>query len=142
VRFYWHPHLPGQPVAPGASFTFSDGAQTRTVRSTEFSTQESGTPYSAYFETVVRDSLRITTVLQAASGDTLAVGGLTLPLRPDWHWGVSAAVNRRSTVLSEPGLDPARFRDYWPLRGQENQPDPLVLYLRYAGQSISRPTPH
>lgn len=142
VRFYWHPHVPGQVEMPHVSFTFADRGQARTVRSTEFSTEQLGTPYSAYFETAPRDSLRVTAVLHAAGGDTLAVGGLVLPLRPDWHWGVSAAVNRRSTVLREPGLDPERFRDHWTIRGQESEPDPLVLYLRYAGRSISRPTPH
>lgn len=52
-----------------------------------------------------------------------------------------AAVDRRSTILGTPGIDPQTFRDYWVLRGQEGAADPLALYLTYGGASISAPTP-
>ncbi|HEX5871581.1 MAG TPA: hypothetical protein VFY65_14240 [Longimicrobium sp.] len=121
------------------SFRFHDGRRVREARSTAFSTVNLASPY---YETSTRDSLRVTAVVHGPAGDTVGVGGLTLPLRRDWYWEVTAQVTLRSRILNDPELDPARFRDYWPLRGQQGASHPLVLALRHAGSSISRPGVH
>lgn len=142
VRFYVLPNPRDGVGTPEMTFHFHDGRQRRQVRSTTFSTENLASPYSPYFETAARDSLRVTAVVHGPAGDTAGTGALTLPLRRDWYWEVTAQVMRRSHLLADPELDPARFRDYWPLRGQEGASDPLVLALRHAGNSISRPGVH
>lgn len=140
VRFQLDPGASGA-APPRVTFYFDDGRTRRTTSSTAFSTEHSGTPYSRYFETASAGTLRVTAVLWDAGGDTLAVGGLALPLRPDQELGVLAGVARRSVILRRPGIDPARFREAWPVRGEEGAGDPVVLYLAWAARSISRPTP-
>jgi hypothetical protein len=139
VRFRFDPWTEGDTTSV-LTVTFDDGRRVRTTRSTAWSA-ETRQRFSPYFETAASDSLRVSTVLHSAAGDTLAVGGLVLPLHPDRHWGVDAALARRSTILSLPGIDPQRFRHHWRLRGQEGAADPVSLYLVYGGGSISRPTP-
>jgi hypothetical protein len=140
VRFQFDARAPGV-AAPRVTFTFHDGRTRRTVSSTGFSTERSGTPYSRYFETAAEGTLEVAAVLQGGAGDTLAAGTVALPLRPGQEWGVLAGVMRRSLVLRRPGIDPARFREAWPLRGEEGASDPVVLYLAYASRSTSRPLP-
>lgn len=139
VTFSYAPYAPDPRDTAQVTFTFDDGRGPRTVASTAFTTRDWATPHSADYDTGARDSLRITAVLQAASGETLAVGRLVLPPRPDWEWGIHAAVARRSSILSEPGLDPRTFRDFWPLRGQEGEADPLAFYLTYRARSLTSP---
>jgi hypothetical protein len=126
---------------PRVDFELDDGRTRRAISSTAFSTELSGTPYSRWFETPGEGTLRVRAVLRDARGDTLAAGALALALRPDQEIGILAGVARRSLVARTPGIDPARFRDAWPLRGEETSADPVVLYLLSATRSISRPAP-
>ncbi len=133
------PYAPAPGDTAQVTFTVDDGRGPRTVESTEFTTEDWATPHSRDLPVAARDSLRIQAVLRTPAGDILAVGRLVLPPRPDWDWGIHAAVARRSSILTTPGLDPATFRDYWPLRGQEGAADPLAFYLTYRARPIINP---
>ncbi|HEX2202700.1 MAG TPA: hypothetical protein VHG91_05365, partial [Longimicrobium sp.] len=141
VRFQRDAWMPGGDTTSVLTVRFDDGREVRTTRSTGW---EGGARnlWGPYFETAAADSLRATGVLQSAAGDTLAVGRVALPLRPDWWWGVRWDVARVSTIRTLPGIDPERYTWYFPLRTDAGEADPRALYVRVGGRSISNPTPH
>ena len=141
VRFQRDASIPDGDTSSVLTIVFSDGRRTRSTRSTEWS-GDSRNQWGPYFETATVDSLRATGILQSATGDTLAVGTVSLPLRADWWWGVRWDVARVSDIRSQPGLDPERFTWSFPLRTDAARADPRALYVRVGSRSISNPTPH
>lgn len=139
VTFSYAPYAPAAGDTARVTFAVDDGRGPRTASSDAFTTEDWATPHSRAIGVAARDSLRIHAVLQGPSGDTLAIGRLVLPPRPDWDWGIHAAVARRSTILRTPGLDARTFSDYWPLRGQQGEADPLAFYLTYRARPITNP---
>lgn len=143
VRFHFDAWIPGGDSASVLTVVFDDGRQVRTTHSTEWN----GSPrsrWSPYFETAVGrgDSLRVTAILQTQAGDTLAVGTVEHEIRHDWQVGIRWEIARTSTIRTLPGIDPARFTWYFPLRTDAGQSDARALYARAGTRSISRPTPH
>lgn len=143
VRFTFDAWMPGGDSSSVLTVVFDDGRRVRTTRSTEWN----GSPrtrWSPYFETAAGrgDSLRLTAVLQAPGGDTLAVGTAVREMRRGWWTGLRWEVTRWSTLSTLPGIDPVRGKIHFPLRGEEGKPDPLVLWVMTGTRSISRATPH
>jgi|GEM_PF-6317870 len=142
VRFQRDAAIPGGDTSTVLTVVFDDGGQARTTRSTAWS-GEARNLWGPYFETAATaDSLRAIGILQSAAGDTLAVGQVTLPIRPGWWWGVRWEVARVSTILTLPGIDPQRYRLYFPLRTDAGQSDPRALYVQVGTRSITNPTPN
>jgi hypothetical protein len=141
VRLQRDALIPGGDTSTVLTVVFRDGGRVRTTRSTEWS-GEARNLWGPYFETAATDSLHVTGILQSATGDTLAVGSVALPLQPDRWWGVRWDVARVSDIRTQAGVDPARYNWYWPLRTDAGQADPRALYVRVGTRSISNPTPH
>ena len=140
VRFQRDALLPGADTTSVLTVVFTDGGRTRTTRSAEWS-GEARNQWGPYFETSTRDSLRATAILRSAAGDTLAVGSIALAPREGWWWGVRWDVARVSDIRRIPGINPERYRWYFPLRTDTGEADPRALYALVGARSISSPTP-
>jgi hypothetical protein len=143
IRFAFDAWIPGGDNSSVLTVVFDDGRRVRTTSSTEWNGPLRGR-WSPYFETAAGrgDSLRVTAILQAPNGDTLAVGTAAQQMRRGWWAGMRWEITRWSTLSTLPGIDPVRWKIHFPLRGEEGKPDPLVLWVMMGTRSIARPTPH
>ncbi len=121
------------------SVRFSDGIQTRTAT---FSSRHRGEPpTSPWYRTAASGSLHIAArVADTESPEPLAIGELSLPLRPDWAWALYISV-RGTYHGPPPGCIRCPAIYSFPLRPGAGRPASDSLFIEVTGTPISKPLP-
>ncbi len=140
VLFTYTPNPRRRPDLPpeGVTVHFSDGGRTRTIKGRS----AKGTPgLGTWYETRTRGSLDIQVILENTLGDTVAMGGVSLPLRPDWLWGVRMSVWRSHPLVPPPPCISCLGEKTFPLRPVAGETTADSLRIYWGGRHISIPNP-
>lgn len=125
----------GVPVG-ALTITFDDGGGPRIARGVDLDPTKGAISRWPRFETRQRGMMLVSVILERSPGDTLATGGVVLPLRQDWRWGVDILVAQPSLANSCLGCEGVRA---FALRSQNPAGQADSLYLTWGGNSISKP---
>ena len=125
----------GVPVA-ALTINFDDGGGPRVARGVDLDPTKDRISRWPRFETRQRGTMLVSVILERSPGDTVATGGVVLPLRQDWRWGVDIFV--AGPNLANPCLGCEGVRAF-PLRDQSPAGQADSLFLIWGGNSISKP---
>ncbi len=112
---------------------FDDGSGERMVRPQDFRLREWGFPTSERLPTRTSGTLSIRVTL-TREGRQVSEGAVSLPLRPDWIYGISLMAHGRNPTEGAMGLMGVRS---FPIEGEPAE----QLHIMWGGNSISAPLP-
>jgi hypothetical protein len=112
---------------------FDDGSGERTVRPSDFQLREWGFPTSERLATRSAGTLEIKVTL-SRRGRPVSEGSVSLPLKPDWIYGISLSAHARNPVEGCLGCMGVRS---FPIEGEPAE----KLHIVWGGNSISAPLP-
>jgi hypothetical protein len=116
-----------------------DDGRAWTWRGSDFhSSLEWPTPTTTERDTRTRGDIEIAFRLEVA-GTTLSEGRVTLPLRPDWRWGLQVVSATSDPVEACFGCVGSKA---FPLASQYRGPDRDSVWLIWGGNSINDPVVH
>jgi hypothetical protein len=122
---------------PGAfTVRFNDGSGERIVRPSDFKLREWGFPTSERLPTRASGTLHIEVAL-LRGGQPVSEGSVSLPLKPDWIYGISLMAHARNPLEGCLGCMGVRS---FPIRGKTGA-DGEKLHIVWGGNSISAPLP-
>jgi hypothetical protein len=112
---------------------FDDGSGDRIVRPSDFRLREWGFPTSERLPTRSSGTLDIRVSLWR-EGRLVSEGAISLPLKPDWIYGISLMAHARNPTEGSMGVIGARS---FPIAGEPQE----KLHIVWGGNSISAPLP-